>query len=87
MKEIAVSCGRGGAGRKSIAAGGNAVPTECDAHGADLHTVLKPPIRSCENFLYCRGVAGREKDCARCGACLDGCQSGAVIFEVREAVR
>jgi len=70
MREIAVVSADGGAGKTSLVASfaalsGNVVLAECDVHGADLHTVLKPPIRSWENFLYCRGVVVREKDCAR----------------------
>ncbi len=84
MKELVVVSGKGGTGKTSIAASlavlcGQCVVADCDVDAADLHLVLSPKIKDCNEFYSGHQAVIRQDACTGCGACLTHCRFGAVM--------
>ena len=84
MKELVIISGKGGTGKTSVTASFAAlaerpVIADCDVDAADLHLVLGPEIRQCNDFYSGREAVINPQDCIDCGVCLEPCRFGAVI--------
>jgi len=86
MKEIVVISGKGGTGKTSftaslaLLAGTNAVIADCDVDAADMHLLMKPVVKTSENF-FSGVVAEIDPDkCTNCGICADKCRFNAIPF-------
>jgi len=86
MKEIVVISGKGGTGKTSftaslaLLAGKNAVIADCDVDAADMHLLMKPVVKTSENFFS--GVVAEidPNKCTNCGICADKCRFNAIPF-------
>jgi MinD superfamily P-loop ATPase len=86
MREIVVISGKGGTGKTSIVASfaslaENAVLADCDVDAANLHLVLKPEIKSRQDFIGGK-LARIDPDlCTGCGICRSLCRYDAIVVE------
>jgi MinD superfamily P-loop ATPase len=83
MKELVVISGKGGTGKTSIVASfaalaPNAVLADCDVDAADLHLVLKPQIRTQNDFSGGFQARIDGAACIGCGKCAELCRFGAI---------
>ncbi|MBP7204917.1 MAG: ATP-binding protein [Candidatus Cloacimonetes bacterium] len=83
MKEIVIISGKGGTGKTSVAAAlafivPKAVMADCDVDAADLHLILKPEIRTSEDFYS--GVKAEIDPgmCIGCWECERVCRFNAI---------
>ncbi len=86
MKEIVVISGKGGTGKTSIVASfallaQNAVLADCDVDAANLHLVLKPEIKSRQDFMGGKLARIVPDLCTGCGICDDLCRYDAIEEE------
>ena len=84
MKEIVVISGKGGTGKTSIVASfallaQNAVLADCDVDAANLHLILKPEIKSRQDFIGGKLARIVPDLCTGCGICDDLCRYDAIM--------
>lgn len=84
MKEIVVISGKGGTGKTSITAsmaylgGEDLILADCDVDAADMHLLMEPDFKGCEEF-YSGELAFIDQDvCINCGKCKDVCRFNAI---------
>ncbi len=85
-KELVIISGKGGTGKTSIVASfaalaEKAVLADCDVDAADLHLVLAPRIRHCEEFSGGNRADVITEKCAGCFQCADLCRFGAMLHD------
>ncbi len=85
MKELVVISGKGGTGKTSLVAcfaalAAPAVLADCDVDASDLHLVLDPQVRRCEDFSGGKRARIVAEECIGCGKCAELCRFGAVSF-------
>jgi len=83
VKEIVVISGKGGTGKTSIVASfaylaPNAVLADCDVDAANLHLVLKPEIKSRQDFMGGKLAKIDPTHCTACGLCDVFCRFDAI---------
>ena len=89
MKEIVVISGKGGTGKTSITASfafqaSKSVLADCDVDAANLFLVLKPEIKTSQDFTGGK-LAKIDPDlCTGCGICDDLCRFDAISYQKRQ---
>ena len=83
MKELVVISGKGGTGKTSVVGSLAALAeykllADCDVDAANLHLILKPRIRQCEDFSGGKRARIDPAGCAASGQCLEVCRYDAV---------
>ena len=87
VKELVVLSGKGGTGKTSIVASLAAlaedkVIADCDVDAADLHLVLRPQIRSEEEFSGGNMAVLNKDVCTLCGECVNLCRFNAISPDI-----
>ncbi len=83
MREYLILSGKGGSGKTSIAASfavlaENCVISDCDVDAADMHLLLVPEQKKCEDFFSGWEPFFNNKECVTCGRCADLCRYNAI---------
>ncbi len=83
MKELVVLSGKGGTGKTSIMAAfaslaENSVFCDADVDAADLHLLLDPQVRECNDFKGGKEAVIRLESCTGCGLCREMCKWNAI---------
>ena len=85
MKEIVILSGKGGTGKTSISAsfahleGTQAAIADCDVDASDLHLLLKPTVKTSEEFYGGYEAVIEPDGCIGCGICMDSCHFDAIF--------
>ena len=84
MKEIVVISGKGGTGKTSITAsfamlgGKDIVVADCDVDAADMHLLMKPNVKTEEDFYSGNAAVIDRAKCLNCGKCASVCLFDAI---------
>ncbi|HOE54595.1 MAG TPA: ATP-binding protein [Candidatus Cloacimonas acidaminovorans] len=84
MKEIVVISGKGGTGKTSITAsfamlgGKDIVVADCDVDAADMHLLMKPNVKTEEDFYSGNAAVIDRAKCLNCGKCASVCRFDAI---------
>ena len=83
VREIVIISGKGGTGKTSLTASFavlavRSIVADCDVDASDLHLLLRPWVRECNEFMSGHQAVIRQDACTRCGVCLEYCRFGAV---------
>lgn len=83
MREYLILSGKGGSGKTSIAASfavlaKNCVIADCDVDAADMHLLLVPEQKKCEDFFSGWEPFFHNDKCVTCGRCADLCRYNAI---------
>lgn len=86
MKELTIVSGKGGTGKTMVSAAFAAlaeakVLTDCDVDAANLHLLLAPTPRRCEDFYAMRSPRIDSELCSECGECASWCRFDAIALD------
>ena len=87
MKELVVVSGKGGTGKTSITAAlsvlsTNSIVADCDVDAPNLHLLLSPEIKACEEFIEAKVAEINPELCTSCGICEDVCKFDAITHDL-----